>query len=331
MNARIAVIGAGAWGTALAIAATRAGRDVRLWARDPAQAEALRTTRTNAAYLPQANLPAEVEPTSDLAFAVDGAAAILLAVPAQHLGGIARLLPPGTAPLVICAKGIERGTGRLMNEIVAEAAPGRPAAILSGPTFASEVAAGLPTAVTLAAADERIGRELVTLLGSPTFRPYWSSDPVGALIGGAVKNVIAIACGIVAGRGLGENARAALMTRGLAEIVRLGVAAGGRPDTFIGLAGLGDLALTASSSQSRNFSLGMALGEGRSLDEILGQRRTVTEGVTSATATLQRAAALGVEMPITAAVAAIVAGQLGVEDAMRQLLARPFRAEGSDV
>ncbi|HEY0834716.1 MAG TPA: NAD(P)H-dependent glycerol-3-phosphate dehydrogenase, partial [Azospirillum sp.] len=287
--------------------------------------------RENRDYLPGVPLPAELEASSDMAD-LGACDAVLLVAPAQHLrgvcAGLAPHLKPG-APMVICAKGIEIATQDLMSDAVAAALPaGTPVAVLSGPTFAAEVARGLPTAVTLACADTALGARLVEALGSRTFRPYWSDDLVGAQVGGAVKNVLAIACGVVVGRRLGDNARAALITRGLAEITRLALRLGGRAETLMGLSGLGDLTLTCSSLQSRNMSLGAALGEGRTLDAILGERRSVAEGVYTARAVVALAARVGVEMPICAAVNAILNEGAGLDDTIQALLARPFREEG---
>jgi glycerol-3-phosphate dehydrogenase (NAD(P)+) len=228
---------------------------------------------------------------------------------------------------VVCAKGIELATGALMTEVLADTLPRAPCAVLSGPTFAAEVARGLPTAVTLATADAALGQRLIAALGSRALRPYLSDDPVGAEIGGAVKNVEAIACGIVVGRGLGENARAAVITRGLAEMVRLAQAKGGRPETLMGLSGLGDLTLTCTSPQSRNYSLGLALGAGETLAAILGGRRSIAEGVQSAPAAVALAARVGVELPIAASVAAILHGGAAVDEVIERLLTRPFRPE----
>jgi glycerol-3-phosphate dehydrogenase (NAD(P)+) len=294
---RIGVIGAGAWGTALAMAARRAGREVVLWARDPALAKEIETRRQNPRYLPR-EIAGQLAP---------------------HLGP--------ARPLVVCSKGIERGTGQLMTEVLAEALPGRAVAVLSGPTFALEVARGLPTAVTLAAEDAALGAVLVKALGSRAFRPYLASDMIGAQVGGAVKNVMAIACGIITGRELGDNARAALITRGLAEIVRLGRAKGARPETLMGLSGLGDLTLTCTSMLSRNYSLGTALGKGETLDALMAGRRSVAEGVFSAGAAVALAEKLGVQMPISGAVDAILNQGAPIETAIEALLARPFRAE----
>ncbi len=326
---RIGVIGAGAWGTALALAARRAGREVVLWARDPELAREIDARRENPRYLPEVPLDPEIRATAELAEAAESDA-LLLVTPAQALREVATALAPhlGPArPLVICSKGIERGTGRLMTEVLAEVLPGRAAAVLSGPTFALEVARGLPTAVTLAAEDAALGAVLVKALGSRAFRPYLSDDPLGAQIGGAVKNVIAIACGIVTGRGLGDNARAALITRGLAEVTRLGRARGARPETLMGLSGLGDLTLTCTSRLSRNYALGVALGEGDTLDALMAGRRSVAEGVFSAGAAVALAETLGVQMPISGSVDGILNAGAPIEAVIETLLARPFRAE----
>jgi glycerol-3-phosphate dehydrogenase (NAD(P)+) len=327
----IAIIGGGAWGTALAGVARRAGREAVIWAREAEIVEAINGKHENTAFLPGVALDPGIRATADLAEAASGAKAVLLVAPAQHLRQVGEALAPHLAagvPVVICAKGIERGSFALMSEALAEAAPGTPLAVLSGPTFAREVAIGLPTAVTLAAADAAIGQGLAALLGGPTFRPYLSSDPVGAQIGGAVKNVLAIACGIVAGRSLGENARAALITRGLAEMVRLGLAKGARSETLMGLSGLGDLVLTCNGEQSRNMSLGMALGRGEALDEILAARNSVAEGVATSASVVGLAERLDVDMPISSGVHAILHEGADIDAVIEGLLARPFRAEG---
>jgi len=326
---RIGIVGAGAWGTALAMAARRTGCETVLWARRPALAAEIAATHENAAYLPGIALDPAIRASADPA-ALGDRDAILLVAPAQRLGEVTRRLAPhlpAAAPLVICAKGIEQETGRLMSEVVAAAAPGRPLAVLSGPTFAAEVARGLPTAATLATADETQGTALVAALGSRAFRPYLSHDLVGAQVGGAVKNVIAIACGIAAGRALGENARAALITRGLAEIARLGRALGARAQTPMGLSGLGDLTLTCTSMLSRNYSLGRALGQGERLEAIQAGRRSVAEGVFSAGAVASLAAAKDIDMPIVEAVDGILNHGAALDDAMGGLLARPFKIE----
>ncbi len=330
----IGVIGAGAWGTALATAARRAGRHVTIWARDPDLAARLNREHANPDYLPSIALDPAIGATGDLAEAVNSDA-LLLAVPAQHLrwigGKLAPLVFAGTQglPLVICAKGMEQGSGALMSEVLAEVLPGRRLAVLSGPSFAAEVARGLPCAITLAAEHGETATELAAALGSETFRPYRSQDLIGAQIGGAVKNVMAIACGIVAGRALGDNARAALIARGLAEIMRLGAALGARRETLMGLSGLGDLTLTCTSPQSRNYALGAALGGGESLDGLMAGRRTVAEGVFSASAVVRRAGRHGIEMPIAQAVDDILNRGADIEDSIRALLARPFTAETS--
>jgi glycerol-3-phosphate dehydrogenase (NAD(P)+) len=328
-STRIGVMGAGAWGTALAVAARRAGSAVVLWARDPALVQTINRDHENPRYLPGIALDPAIRATGDPAEAA-AADALLLVTPAQNLRQIAGLLAPHLAadrPLVVCAKGIEQGTGALMTEVLAEALPGRPLAVLSGPTFAGEVARGLPTAVTLATEDGALGEALAAALGSRRFRPYLTRDLVGAQIGGAVKNVIAIACGIVAGRQLGDNARAALITRGLAEVVRLGRAKGGQSETLMGLSGLGDLTLTCSALQSRNYSLGAALGAGRPLAEVLAERHTVAEGVFSAAAVSTLARELAIDMPIATAVDAVLNRGAAIDATIEGLLARPFRAE----
>jgi glycerol-3-phosphate dehydrogenase (NAD(P)+) len=253
--------------------------------------------------------------------------ALLVVAPAQHLRAVLSDTPAGPAPLVLCAKGIEAGTLQLMSELAREVQPGAPIAVLSGPTFAHEVAAGLPTAITLACEDEAIGASIARALALPHFRPYLSTDVIGAEVGGAVKNVLAIACGVVEGRGLGQNARAALISRGFAEMTRFGLAKGARQETLAGLSGLGDLVLTCSSTSSRNFSLGKGIGEGRPASELLADRRTVAEGAFTAPVLQQAARALGVDMPVVDAVCALLAGHSPVEQVIGTLLARPLRSE----
>jgi glycerol-3-phosphate dehydrogenase (NAD(P)+) len=325
---RIAVVGAGAWGTALALAAQRAGRTTTLWMRRPEQAAEIARSRLNERYLPGAALDPAIRVTADPQ-ALAEAEAVLLAVPAQALRetgtALARALPE--VPLILCAKGIELSTGLLLDAVLRDVLPGRPPAVLSGPTFAREVAAGLPTAITLAVEDESLGEALALALGSAAFRPYWTDDVAGVLVGGAVKNVIAIACGIVAGRRLGENARAALLTRGLAEMLRLARALGARRETLMGLAGLGDLVLSATSAQSRNYALGERLGHGQSLTEAQGTSKGVTEGVATASAVVQLARRCEVEMPIAEAVDAVLHGGAAIDAAMEALLARAFKPE----
>jgi glycerol-3-phosphate dehydrogenase (NAD(P)+) len=328
----IGVVGGGAWGTALAMVARRADASVLLWAREPEVVAAIGAGSGNALFLPGIALDPAIAATDDLA-AVAGATLLLLVAPAQHLravtSGLAAHLPM-TTPLVVCAKGIELGTTKLATEVVAETLPGRPVAVLSGPTFAREVALGLPTAITVASQDLALATRVAARLGGRTFRPYPSDDPLGTEIGGAVKNVLAIACGIALGRGLGDNARAALITRGLAEMIRFGVAKGGRRETLIGLSGLGDLTLTCTSEQSRNLSLGIALGRGRPLADIVAERRSIAEGVYSAAALVALARSLGIEMPIAEAVDAVLNHGADIDAAIAGLLQRPFRAESGD-
>ena len=319
---RIAVIGAGAWGTALANSAARAGRNVTLWARDPAAVAAIAATR-EAPRLPGMRLDDSVAVTGALA-EVAHADAVLLVVPAQALRIAATALASQVKqniPVVACAKGIERGTRRFMTEVIAEALPHAMPAILSGPSFASDVARGLPTAVTLACHDDAVAAALTGALGSPAFRPYHTTDVRGVEIGGAAKNVLAIAAGIVHGRKLGASATAALVTRGFAELARFGRAYGARSETLTGLSGLGDVILSCSSPQSRNFSFGIALGEGRKPDGKLA------EGAFTASVLAEMANERHIEMPIAAAVAAVLDGTLSVDQAIESLLTRPFRAE----
>lgn len=316
MSERIAVIGAGAWGTALAILLAQAGRDTTLWARDEAKVADMVATRLNP-RLPSARLPEALRvthepPTADI---------LLLAVPMQTLRGILPTLP--RAPLVLCCKGLETGSLLLPPEIVGD----RPSAVLTGPNFAHEVAAGLPAAAVLATQDAALRARLIATLKTPTLRLYGSPDALGAALGGAAKNVIAIAAGVVMGAGLGENARAALITRGLAEIARLAAALGGRAETIAGLSGLGDLLLTCTGTSSRNFSLGYALGQGQTLAEILSARSAVTEGVMTAPALLARAHAVGVDMPITEAVTKLLDGGMTVPQILAALMSRAQKDE----
>jgi glycerol-3-phosphate dehydrogenase (NAD(P)+) len=320
----VAVIGAGAWGTALAAVAARAGREVILYARDAESAAQIAATRENP-KLPGTRLDPRIAVTDDMALAAR-ADIVLIATPAQNLRqAVATLAPhvvPAT-PLVACAKGIERGTHHFMTEVIAQAAPDAIPAILSGPSFAEDVARGLPTAVTLAAKDEELARTLVQALGSATFRPYHTSDVRGVEIGGAAKNVLAIAAGIVVGRKLGASALAALTTRGFSELVRLALACGARGETMTGLSGLGDLILTCSSPQSRNFALGLALGRGEAKP-----RDKLAEGEFTAPVLIELAASQDVDMPVSNAVAAILRGATTIDEAIDNLLARPFKAEG---
>ena len=326
---RISVLGAGAWGTALAGTSVRAGRTVTLWEYDRDAAATLKTKRTSK-FLSGHRIDDSITVTSDIAEA-GRADAILLVVPAQALRAVAKSLQPVLAsgvPVIACAKGIERGSRKFMTEILAECVPAATAAILSGPSFAADVAHGLPTAVTLATPDEKLAAMLAEALGSRTFRLYQSTDVRGVEIGGAAKNVLAIAAGIVSGRGLGSSAAAALTTRGFAELVRFGKALGARPETMMGLSGLGDLILTCSSPQSRNFTFGVNLGRGRAPDQI-HSTTGLAEGAYTAQALAEMAQANGVEMPIVSAVAAIVENRTSVEAAIELLLLRPVGAEAS--
>ena len=316
---KVAVVGAGAWGTALALQAVRAGCGVALWARDPSP---LRATRRSP-HLPGHPLPHAVALLD--ALPGPGFDAVLLAVPVQHLRAIATQLR-SQAPMILCAKGLEAATLRLPMEIVAEVQPSAAMAVLTGPNFAHEVAAGLPAAAVLACADPHLRDKLAGMLASPAFRLYGNDDALGASLGGAAKNVIAIAAGAVMGAALGENARAALITRGLAELARLVTALGGRAETVAGLSGLGDLLLTCTGGTSLNYTLGLALGRGETLADTLAARTGVTEGVATAPALLDRAA--GVDLPVCAAVAALLSGRTRLDQAIAALLARPRRDEG---
>ena len=327
---RLAVIGGGAWGSALAAAAARAGAGVVVWARDPNVVAAINQRHENPLFLPGIALDRAIAATSDAAAAIAGTQAALIVVPAQFLrGALAMLAPlmPSGLPLLLCAKGIETGSLQTMSEIAGEIVPHAPVAILSGPSFAAEVARGLPTAVTVASRDPALARAFVAALGSARFRPYSSPDPIGAQIGGAVKNVLAIACGIIEGRGLGDNARAALITRGLAEMIRLGLAKGAEAETFRGLSGLGDLVLTCTAGQSRNYTLGLALGRGASLAEALARQRSVVEGIATAAAVAALAVRLGIELPITAAVDGVLHRGMAIDMMIDALLSRPYRSE----
>jgi len=326
----IGILGAGAWGTALAMAARRAGLDVVLQAFEENVAEAINTRHVNTTYLPGAVLDPAIRATTSLAEAVQ-ADAVILVMPAQFMRQVCEAAKPhwraGT-PAIICAKGIEQGTYKLLSDVVTETLGDlAPIAVLSGPTFAIEVARNMPTALTLACADEGLGQDLSNALSSLCFRPYYSPDVIGAQLGGAVKNVLAIACGIVQGRAMGDNARAALITRGLAEIVRLGVVLGAHERTLMGLSGLGDLTLTCTALQSRNFSLGVELGKGQSLESILSTRSSVTEGVFTAAAVTELARRCQVDMPICQAVDAILNLNADLESIISGLLRRPLNIE----
>jgi glycerol-3-phosphate dehydrogenase (NAD(P)+) len=325
----VGIIGGGAWGTALAQTLRRAGRDVHLWAREAEVIADINARHVNDAFLPGIALDPEIRATGTLAETAS-CDVVLMVAPAQHVrtvaGDLAPHMRPGQ-PIVLCCKGIEQATGRLMGEVIAEVVPNATRAVLSGPSFAADVARGLPTALTIACADEIVGRLLAERLGSRKFRLYSTSDLIGAEIGGAVKNVLAIAAGIVDGQGLGASAHAALVTRGFAELRRFGEAFGARPETLIGLSGLGDLILTCGSPQSRNMSFGRALGQGQSVAQALGGRTAVTEGVYTAIAVRRIAAEKGIDMPICSAVCDIVEGRASVADAIGCLMQRPLKAE----
>ena len=326
---RAGIIGGGAWGSALAQVCARAGREVTLWAREPQVVAGINADHENAAFLPGVRLDAAIRATGDLA---DLAAMdlVLAVAPAQHmraaLTGFAAHAAPGL-PIMLCSKGVEQGSLKLMTQVLSETVPHAASAVLSGPSFAGEVARGLPTAVTLACPDEDLGWRLAEAIATTSFRPYLATDMIGAEAGGAVKNVLAIACGIVEGRGLGRSAHAALITRGFSELTRLAVALGGEPETVAGLCGLGDLVLTCSSPKSRNMSVGLALGQGQTLAAALAGKLSVAEGVASAPAVRDLARRLKVETPICEAVAAILADEVGVDDAIQNLLSRPLREE----
>lgn len=326
---KIGVIGAGAWGTAIAQMLTREGQSVLLWALEPEVADAVNTRHENTAFLPGVALNPALRATNNLGD-LAGYDALFWVTPAQHTRAtLTRLegwLKPG-APVVLCSKGIELSTGKFMTEVLAEELPEAIPAVMSGPSFAIDVAKGLPTAVTLAMRDAVRGAELIQAISTPTFRPYLGTDLLGAEVGGAVKNVLAIACGIALGKGLGRSAHAALIARGYAEMTRLALALGAEAETLTGLSGLGDLVLTCSSETSRNMSLGLALGQGKSLADVLGARHSVTEGVATAPVLRQLARARGIEMPISEAVAAVIEGEISVDEAILALLMRPVKVE----
>lgn len=325
----VSIIGGGAWGTALAQSLASGGQNIVLWAREAEVVDDIATRNVNRAFLPGVALDRKIAATSKLSDAAK-ADAILMVAPAQFVRAtsltMARDLAPGT-PLVMCSKGIEQSTGKLMGDVIAEALPHAQFAVLSGPSFAADVARGLPAALTLACNNEQTGRGLAAALSSRQMRLYFSSDVVGAELGGAMKNVMAIAAGIVDGRGLGASAHAAVVTRGFAEMRRLGEAMGARPETLLGLSGLGDLVLTCGSAQSRNMSLGRGLGEGKSLSSLLGSRTAVTEGVYTAAALVALARQKHIDMPIAEAVHAIIEGRIFVDDAITALMTRPLKAE----
>jgi glycerol-3-phosphate dehydrogenase (NAD(P)+) len=328
--AGLAVVGAGSWGTAIAIHAARHGLGVRLWARDAELAERVAATGENRRYLPGIQIPPGVTVTSRLDEALGGAKLVVTAVPSAFLGAVARAAEPNvgrTATIVSATKGLEAERGRRMSEILAEALPGRPLAVLSGPSFAREVALGRPAALVVASRDARVARLVQETLAAPTFRLYTNQDVVGVEIGGALKNVVAVATGLCDSLDLGENARAALITRGLAEIERLGVALGAAPRTFAGLAGLGDLVLTCTGSLSRNHALGLAIGRGRTLAEAERATPMIAEGVRTVLSALRVAGPIGVAMPICEAVAAVLFAGQPIREALTRLLSREPRPE----
>lgn len=325
--ANFGVVGGGAWGTALAQMLAAEGAPVRLWAREEEVVAAINGEHRNPLFLPGAALSSSLTATGRLAD-LASCDALLVVVPVPFLRAVLEDLPDGNAPLVFCSKGMEAESFAFPIDIAADITPRRPLAVLSGPTFAHEVAAGLPTAITLAAADAATAERLAQALARPHFRPYISTDMIGAEIGGAVKNILAIACGIVDGAGLGLNARAALISRGFAEMTRFGLSRGAQPETLAGLAGLGDLVLTCTSSNSRNFALGQGLGRGERAAALMADRRTVAEGAFSAPVIAAAARADGIDMPITEAVARIVAGDIRAGEAIQALLSRPLRPEG---
>ena len=323
----LGVVGAGAWGTALAQMLAGDGRPVLLWALEPELVDEINERRSNSLFLPSATLAPSIRATGDLA-EMAGCDVLLLVTPAQHLGGTLARMRAQPRDLVLCAKGMEAQTGRMMHEVAAEAAPASEIAVLSGPTFAHEVAAGLPTAVTLACGGaEAQWQRLAPEIARPTFRPYYSDDLIGAEVGGAVKNVLAIACGVVEGLQLGQNARAALIARGYAEMQRFGDALGAQRATLAGLCGLGDLVLTCSSTASRNFSLGKALGQGQDPTALMSDRHTVAEGAHTAPVLVELARRHGIAMPIAEAVARLLAGT-PAHAVASELLARPLTVEG---
>jgi glycerol-3-phosphate dehydrogenase (NAD(P)+) len=323
---RLAVIGAGAWGTALAQVVATGGRDTLLWAREPEVVEAVNSRHENTVFLPGQVLDPAIRATADLA-EVETADAWLVVAPAQHMRSVLEAAPQCGRPMILCSKGIEESTGLLLHDVARSTCPNAQVAVLSGPTFAHEVVAGLPTAVTLAADESSLAESLRQRIALPSFRIYLSDDVIGAEIGGAVKNVLAIACGVVEGKGLGLNARATLIARGFAEMTRFGLACGARRETLVGLSGLGDLVLTCSSTSSRNFSLGKSIGEGRSAAELLADRRTVAEGAFTAPVLARLATERGIDMPIVAAVDGLLAGRFPVDQLLEQFLARPPRPE----
>jgi glycerol-3-phosphate dehydrogenase (NAD(P)+) len=319
---RLAVIGGGAWGTALAQVAATGGRETLLWALENDVVSAVNRIHENPAYLKGLKLEKAIRATSSFAD-LAGVDAWLVVTPAQHMRAVLKRSPCPNMPLILCSKGIEESSGKLLHEVAHEVCSSSPVAVLSGPTFAHEVAAGLPTAVTLACEDRELGEQLRARINLPHFRTYCTDDVAGAEVGGAVKNVLAIACGVAEGRGLGQNARAALIARGFAEMTRFGLAMGGRRETLAGLSGLGDLVLTCSSTSSRNFSLGKAIGEGKKPADLMKDRRTVAEGAHTAPVLDRIAKERGIDMPLVDAVASLLAGQVGLDELLGTMLSRP--------
>lgn len=325
---KLGIIGGGAWGTALAQVASQGGDELLLWAFEPEVVEAINRRHENPLFLPDVALNRSIRATGELGELAQ-CDTLLAVAPAQHMRSVLEQSPVADKPLVLCAKGIEEGTGKLLHQVAREACPGASIAVLSGPTFAHEVARGLPTAVTLAGDDFALAERLRARIARPAFRIYVSDDVAGAEIGGAVKNVLAIACGVVDGKGLGQNARAALIARGFAEMSRFGLACGAKKETLAGLSGLGDLVLTCSSTSSRNYSLGVGIGQGRLAAELLSNRRTVAEGAFTAPVLARISRERGVDMPIVNAVDALIAGRADVGQVLDELLSRPPRAEGA--
>jgi glycerol-3-phosphate dehydrogenase (NAD(P)+) len=323
---RLAVIGGGAWGTALAQVAATGGRETLLWALEDDVVTAVNEIHENPVYLKGLRLDPAIRATSNFSELAD-VDAWLVVTPAQHMRAVLSRSPCPNMPLVLCSKGIEERSGKLLHDVVHEVCPASPVAVLSGPTFAHEVAAGLPTAVTLACGDRELGEELRARINLTWFRTYYTEDVAGAEVGGAVKNVLAIACGVAEGRGLGQNARAALIARGFAEMVRFGLAMGGRRETLSGLSGLGDLVLTCSSTSSRNFSLGMAIGQGKKVADLMTDRRTVAEGAHTAPVLHRIAVERNIDMPLVAAVNQLLGGEIGIDELLETMLSRPPRHE----
>jgi glycerol-3-phosphate dehydrogenase (NAD(P)+) len=319
---KLGVIGGGAWGTALAQVASTGGQETLLWAMEPEVIEAVNARHENLVFLPGIPLNETIRATSDLA-ELERCDAWILVTPAQHMRSVLERAPACDRPLVLCSKGVEEKSGKLLHEVAREICPSAPIAVLSGPTFAHEVAAGLPTAVTLACEDRSLGEQLRARINLVHFRTYCTDDVAGAEAGGAVKNVLAIACGIVEGKRFGQNARAALIARGFAEMTRFGVAMGGRRETLAGLSGLGDLVLTCSSTSSRNFSLGKALGEGGKVADLMKDRRTVAEGAHTAPVVHRIALERDIDMPIVGAVVELLSGKVAIDDLLTTLLSRP--------